>query len=316
VRKEIVDDIRDQPTGEYRYGEAGAGPNAITSAGGESYQYDAAGQMLRYNGYDLRFNPEGELVEANNVSTGVRIVQHYDDAGERRLALVYRRGRPVQVHRFIAPDYSIRNGEEIWFAGTGAVRAEVVRSKGVEVDAFLLDQITNYVNGERAGPKPLPAEYMDLNGDGISLDVADLEAARAAFMSEGRVGGEKLVWRFSAVDHLGSTNQSTDSAGDLISSQRFRAYGKVASRTGQHGYRDGYLGKETEPDIDLGLQRIGARYYASAIGRWVTPDQAIGQSPDMMMASPLESNLYSYSRNNPIMVRDPHGYNGEAEGGR
>ena len=52
---------------------------------------------------------EARLVETSNVTTGVRMVQHDDDAGERRIALVYRMGVDVEVHRFIAPEYQIRD---------------------------------------------------------------------------------------------------------------------------------------------------------------------------------------------------------------
>ena len=313
VSREIIGDIHDEPSGEFGYGEHGAGPNAVTSADGQSYAYDAAGQMLRYNGYDLRFNPEGQLVEANNVATGVRIVQHYDDEGERRLSLIYRQGKPVEVHRFVTDEYEIRDGEEVWFASAGLAHAEVIRSKGVKVDAYLLDQLTKYVNGEEV-PKPLPAEYMDLNGDGVAMNAADLVLAQQSFTNETRVGGEKLVWRFTTSDHLGSASKVTDSAGDVVSFQRFHAYGKVATTVGQRSYRSGYLGKDTEVDLDLGLQRMGARYYSAALGRWISPDPLIGRNPAMMVASPLESNLYSYGRNNPIMVRDPLGLQGKQDG--
>jgi len=313
VSREIIGDIHDEPTGEFGYGEGGAGPNAVTTADGKSYAYDAAGQMLRYNDYDLRFNVEGQLVEAHNITTGVRIVQHYDDDGERRLSLVYRQGKPVEVHRFVTDEYEIRDGEEVWFASAGLARAEVVRSKGVKVDAYLLDQLTKYVNGEDV-PKPLPAEYMDLNNDGVAMNAADLALAQQSFTNETRVGGEKLVWRFTTTDHLGSASKVTDSAGDVVSFQRFHAYGKVATTAGQRAYRSGYLGKDTEVDLDLGLQRIGARYYAAALGRWISADPLIGRNPAMMVASPLESNLYSYGRNNPIMVRDPLGLQGKQEG--
>lgn len=311
VRREVLGTIIDEPDGAFTYGQGTAGPNALTSVGGKSYGYDAAGQMLQYNGYDLHFNAEGQLVEASNVTTGVRLVQHFDDAGERRLALVYRTGKPVEVHRFIAPEYEIHDGEEVWFAGGAAAQAEIVRSRGFKIDALLLDELTQYVNGVRAGPKPLPAEYMDLNGDGRVMDADDLAVARQAYASETRVGGEKLVARYTTADHLGNATIATDSSGDMVSNERFHPYGKLGARAGEKPYRGGYLGKSIEADADLGLQRLGARYYAAALGRWITPDPLIGRNPQLMVSNPIESNLYSYGRNNPIMVMDPLGLAGE-----
>ena len=43
----------DLPLGQFGYGEHGAGPNQITSAGGQEYRYDVAGQMSGYNGFGL-----------------------------------------------------------------------------------------------------------------------------------------------------------------------------------------------------------------------------------------------------------------------
>jgi hypothetical protein len=34
----------------------------------------------------------------------------------------------------------------------------------------------------------------------------------------------------------------------------------------------GFTGAEREPDTDLGLIRMGARWYALRVGRWVSPD--------------------------------------------
>ena len=69
----------------------------------------------------------------------------------------------------------------------------------------------------------------------------------------------------------------------------------------------GYIGMEVEPDLDLGLIRMGARYYAPDLGRWVSPDPLIGQSPGLMFEQVLEANLYAYATNSPIIASDPSG---------
>lgn len=306
VRREVERDIAEGPTGAFGYGENGAGPNALTQAGGKPYSYDAAGQMRQYNGYDLRFDAEGQLVRASNAEKGITIVQHYDEEGQRRLSLVYRQGKPLKIYRYVSEDYHQLDGEDVWFVGDSSIRAEVVKSKGVAVDAYLLDQLTAYANGSQTSPKPLPEEYMDLNGDGRRFDAADLDLARQGYLGETRVGGERVVFRYSTRDHLGGSTHQTDSAGALISHQRFYPYGATASRAGTRPYK-GFTGVDTEPEPDLGLQRIGARYYATALGRWVTPDRFIGERPHLMLSHLVESNLYSYAGNNPAMAVDPDG---------
>ena len=111
------------------------------------------------------------------------------------------------------------------------------------MDAYLLDALTAYINGERAGPKPLPAEYMDLNGDGQELDSEDLAVAQAAFAHDERVGGERTVWRYSVGDHLGSMTHVTDSVGDLVAS----CDGSAAGPALDHRLRQkGLLGQEDQ----------------------------------------------------------------------
>ncbi|MCH2109785.1 MAG: hypothetical protein MK135_10670 [Polyangiaceae bacterium] len=96
-------------------------------------------------------------------------------------------------------------------------------------------------------------------------------------------------------------------ASDAQRGARRRADPKVESRRGERAWRGGYIGKDIEPDADLGLQRIGARYYAPGLGRWVSADPFIGQNPERMMEKLLESNLLSYGMGNPISGRDPSG---------
>jgi LAS superfamily LD-carboxypeptidase LdcB len=52
---------------------------------------------------------------------------------------------------------------------------------------------------------------------------------------------------------------------------------------------------------------MGERYYAPALGRWITPDLFLGEAPVRMVDRILEGNLYGYARNNPVTWRDPTG---------
>jgi len=49
---------------------------------------DATVGVINNDGYDLRFDAEGQLVRASNCDKGITIVQYYDDDGARRLSLV------------------------------------------------------------------------------------------------------------------------------------------------------------------------------------------------------------------------------------
>ena len=72
-----------------------------------------------------------------------------------------------------------------------------------------------------------------------------------------------------------------------------------------------YTGKER--DTESGLDYFGARYYASNMGRWMSPDwnsdpRAV---PYADFENPQSLNLYSYVRNNPLSHTDPDGHHQE-----
>jgi RHS repeat-associated protein len=72
--------------------------------------------------------------------------------------------------------------------------------------------------------------------------------------------------------------------------------------------RSRYTGKER--DTESGNDYFGARYYASNVGRWLSPDwSAKGDPvPYAKLDNPQSLNLYSYVYNNPINGIDPDGH--------
>ena len=61
-----------------------------------------------------------------------------------------------------------------------------------------------------------------------------------------------------------------------------------------------FTGKER--DSESGLDNFGARYYASNMGRFLSPDLIAGT-----LASPQSLNKYAYVLNNPLIATDPTG---------
>lgn len=62
-----------------------------------------------------------------------------------------------------------------------------------------------------------------------------------------------------------------------------------------------FTGKER--DTESGNDYFGARYYASSMGRFMSPDDGSDQDP----SDPQSWNLYGYVRNNPLSNTDPDG---------
>jgi RHS repeat-associated protein len=67
--------------------------------------------------------------------------------------------------------------------------------------------------------------------------------------------------------------------------------------------RSRYTGKER--DTESGNDYFGARYYASSMGRFMSPDPSQLYYADP--TNPQSFNLYSYGRNNPLINTDPSG---------
>lgn len=69
-----------------------------------------------------------------------------------------------------------------------------------------------------------------------------------------------------------------------------------------------FTGKER--DSESGLDYFGARYYASSMGRWMSPDWSakIEPVPYSKLDNPQSLNLYSYVLNNPLSNTDPDGH--------
>ena len=63
-----------------------------------------------------------------------------------------------------------------------------------------------------------------------------------------------------------------------------------------------YTGKER--DGESGLDNFGARYNASTMGRFMTPDPLLNNGRP---SNPQTWNRYSYALNNPLKIKDPTG---------
>jgi RHS repeat-associated protein len=65
-----------------------------------------------------------------------------------------------------------------------------------------------------------------------------------------------------------------------------------------------------ERDTETGLDYFGARYYASNMGRWMSPDWSSRPSPVpyASLGNPQTLNLYAYVGNNPVTSLDGDGH--------
>jgi len=119
-------------------------------------------------------------------------------------------------------------------------------------------------------------------------------------------GTETGQANYRAVDHLGNQVGWALSDGLLADQLDYTPFGQILSG----GTNDPYQFTGKERDSESANDYFGARYYASSMGRWMSPDWA--DKPEAVPYSSLDNpqtlNLYSYVGNNPLSRVDADGH--------
>ena len=145
---------------------------------------------------------------------------------------------------------------------------------------------------ETNGTGNLVSEYIYFNGKRIARRDAD----------------NTVKFYFS--DNLGSASVITDSYGDMppvpgspLAESDYYPYGGEMVITSGDANHYKFTGKER--DTESGLDNFGARYDASSLGRFMTPDPISGTA--LHIINPQRWNMYAYVMNNPMTYTDPDG---------
>jgi RHS repeat-associated protein len=112
---------------------------------------------------------------------------------------------------------------------------------------------------------------------------------------------------FRLTDWLGTMRATTDAYGVAQGTCTGLPFGDGVTCSGDIPDNHHFTCKERDPETG-GLQGndyFGARYYASTMGRFLSPDPISATSD--RQADPQQLNLYSYVRNNPLTLTDPSG---------
>jgi RHS repeat-associated protein len=108
---------------------------------------------------------------------------------------------------------------------------------------------------------------------------------------------------FRLTDWLGTMRATTDSSGVLQSTCTGLPFGDSLACSGNIPDPHYFTGKER--DQESGNDYFGARYYASSMGRFMSPDPSQLYYADP--TNPQGLNLYSYALNNPLKNTDQTG---------
>jgi RHS repeat-associated protein len=133
--------------------------------------------------------------------------------------------------------------------------------------------------------------------------------------SEGRIywGGQQFAYRstdgttyFDHPDMLGTERMRTSYAGSAGSSYISLPWGDgytaTVNASGSDQDNEHYAGLER--DAESGTEHAQFRNYASAQGRWLSPDPYMGSYD---LTNPQSMNRYAYGLNNPTSMLDPSG---------
>jgi RHS repeat-associated protein len=143
----------------------------------------------------------------------------------------------------------------------------------------------------------LKSEYVYFNGKRLARTDNPTDPATAQL-------------RYYISDHLGSTSMVMDETFTNIEEDTdYTPYGTVANEDGLGDLNHfKFTGKER--DSETGNDYYGARYLASNMGRWMSPDW--NEEPEAVpyadFENPQSINLYSYVLNNPLTHADDDGH--------
>lgn len=154
------------------------------------------------------------------------------------------------------------------------------------------------------------------DGETVSeTDATNTIERRHVFFAGRRIfrADNKPTWtaHFYFSDHLGSSNVIINPTnGSIEDESDFYPYGGELPITDTVPQNYKFTGKER--DAESGLDNFGARYFASTIGRFMTPDWAGRPTavPYAVFGDPQSLNLYGYVRNDPVSRADADGHLG------
>ena len=116
-----------------------------------------------------------------------------------------------------------------------------------------------------------------------------------------------VLIRYQFTNHLDSSTLELDEEASVISYEEYYPYGSTSYEAVRRvvevspkRYR--FTGKER--DTESGNDYFGARYYASTMGRFMSPDPS---RLSILPTNPQTWNRYSYVYNNPLALRDENG---------
>jgi len=275
----------------------------VTSAYTQTFGYDTLNRIASYSdvgGHSQTFSIDawGNMVQSGTLASGLAFggTKNQDTSG----TLTYdSAGNVLSSYNGATRSYFTWDAAEQMLGETG-VSSYVYDADGNRVRKTVGSSWTDYVyfGGQPVAEQTSAGTYTDYifaNGKRLAL---------SAGTSTSNYSTTALSYYHE--DAIGSTSVTTDSSANTLSSNEYYPFGAGPQPTGNNHYL--FTGKER--DTESGNDYFGARYYASTMGRFMSPDWA-GQAETVPYASlpnPQSLNLYAYVGNNPITRADRDGH--------
>jgi RHS repeat-associated protein len=257
---------------------------------GNSYGYDAWGNLLNKTVTKCGAeNLVATVSAANNNQLGGSY--HYDSAGNMTVD-------PTDGITLLTYDQENRltgaNGSTYTYDADGN---RVIKSSSTT--GTLYWAMTPGIVAESDLSGNTTSEYVFFDGERVAR-------------RDGVNGAGGVFYYFS--DHLKTASVITDAAGNIKAESDYYPWGGELQFTNNDTNHYKFTGKER--DSETGLDNFGARYYGSALGRFVTPDWSAKPVPVPYaeLGDPQSLNQYAYVRNNPLSKNDPDGHCGAPAG--
>jgi RHS repeat-associated protein len=295
--------------GDYTYGEHGAGPHAVTSAGNISLTYDPAGNALTRSEGDQEDSYTWDFLgRMTHAERGNATVGEYSYGSTRDRVKKVEDGHTTY---YVSPNFEVRDG-----IATLYVMLDDRRVAKVEAPAFSATLLPDLAPGEAE------SEEFTSDPDGV-IAASDAWIAQAsvegvfdvsppanedqvsellATSARRLVTGEERRVTYLHQDHLGTNIATTSDTDQVLQRTEYYPYGQPRYTSQGFTEEHGYTGKER--DDATGLTYFGARYLDAKLARWASADPLV-----RLVQRSVHSNLlaYTYVSSNPIARIDPTG---------
>ncbi len=268
------------------------GNRTSSSHHGNAYQIGPGNRLLSDGTYNYQYDNEGNLVRRTEIATGNIRTYLYDI--RKRLQLIRELSPSEAILSQSVFLYDVFN-RRIFRSEDNNIQVPgetLVEHFVYDRDNVLLDFVDPDGNGHNFPLEPA-LERRYLHGPAVDMVLAQ----------DGGAG--EVQWLLA--DHLGSTRDLVDSSGAVQKHFTYDSYGNIEEVTDGSGNASTvgaepttrYLFTGREFNRDSGLYYYRARFYDSAIGRFISEDPIGFGGGDM--------NRYRYVGNNPLSNVDPSG---------